>query len=69
MNARSRKLVGALVMIGFVIAYALIAMTLAQMPVIQKANGLVQGLSYALLGLLWIVPLMPLIRWMERPER
>ena len=69
MNASKRKLVGAFVMIGFFIAYALIAMTLVQTPAIQTANGLVQGLSYALIGLLWIVPLMPLIRWMERPER
>ena len=56
-------------MIAFVGAYALLAMVLAQAPAIQRAPGLVQTPIYALLGLAWILPLLPLIRWMERPDR
>jgi len=58
---------GTIATIIFVICYALIAMALAQSHIIQEAPGIVQGLYYVVLGLAWIVPLMPLIRWMERP--
>ncbi len=29
---------------------------------------MVQSVLYAILGIAWIIPLMPLIRWMERPD-
>jgi len=29
----------------------------------------VQAVIYSILGIAWIFPLMPLIRWMERPDR
>jgi uncharacterized membrane protein YuzA (DUF378 family) len=64
-----RKLLGGAAMLAFVIFYALIAMALAQSRPIQEASGLVQGVSYAILGLAWTLPLMPLIKWMERPDR
>lgn len=67
MRMRSRKLVGSMVMIAFVIAYALAAMGLAQGRV-TEASRLVQGLYYAVLGLAWIFPAMLIIRWMERPD-
>ncbi|MDP4594825.1 MAG: DUF2842 domain-containing protein [Beijerinckiaceae bacterium] len=65
MQRRNRKLIGAAVMLTFVIFYALIAMALAQSRPLQEAGKLVQGISYALLGLGWIIPIMPLIKWME----
>lgn len=69
MRQRSRKFVGAIVIILFVVVYALVAMALAQARLVQDANGLVQGLVYVLLGTIWILPLMPLISWMERPDK
>lgn len=69
MRQRSRKFVGAIVIIPFVIVYALVAMALAQARVVQEAHGLVQGLVYVVLGTVWILPLMPLITWMERPDK
>lgn len=68
MPRRTRKFVGAVVMVGFVTVYALIAMALAQARPILEAPGFVQGLLYAFIGIAWILPLMPLIRWMERPD-
>ncbi len=53
-------------MIAFVIAYALVAMALAQARVIQDSGKVVQALFFATLGISWIFPLMPLIRWMEK---
>ncbi len=65
MQRRQRKLIGAVAILVFVIVYALAAMTFAQARPLQEASGLVQALCYAVLGLAWIVPLMPLIAWME----
>lgn len=68
MRRRQRKLVGVFVTIVFVVVYALVAMALAQGRFIRDAPGFVQGLYYAVIGLAWILPVMPLIRWMERPD-
>lgn len=67
MTRRSRKFVGAIVMIVFVCVYALVAMALAQGRV-QDLPKLAQTLVFAVLGIAWIFPLMPLIRWMERQD-
>jgi len=68
MRRRLRKFIGAVLMLSFVIAYALVAMALAQARIFQEAPSLLQGIGYALLGIAWIFPLMPLIKWMERPD-
>jgi predicted tellurium resistance membrane protein TerC len=68
MSVRAKKLVGGAVMILLVIAYALAAMALAQARVIQEGGTLLQTVVFAILGLAWVVPLLPLIRWMERPK-
>jgi hypothetical protein len=69
MTARVRKLIGGVVMIAFIGFYAMIAMALAQSRSLQEAPPLAQTLGYCALGLAWILPLMPLIKWMERPDR
>jgi uncharacterized membrane protein (DUF441 family) len=66
MRRRARKLIGAIVMIAFVVVYALCAMALAQARPLLEAHGLVRGVFYVLLGIAWVFPLMPLISWMER---
>lgn len=68
MRRRTRKFIGASLMMGFVIVYALIAMALAQALPLQQAPAVLQGLIYAMLGMAWILPLMPLIKWMEKPD-
>jgi hypothetical protein len=67
MPIRLRKLIGAVVLIVLVVTWALIAMALAQSPAI-KANGLIEVLYYVVAGLGWVLPAMPLIRWMSRPD-
>jgi hypothetical protein len=66
MPLRLRKLIGAVALIVLVLTWALLAMALAQLPVI-KANGLVEVIYYVVAGLGWVLPAMPLIRWMSRP--
>ncbi|MFZ0558788.1 MAG: DUF2842 domain-containing protein [Methylovirgula sp.] len=68
MRKAQRKFVGSIVMLGFAIVYALIAMALAQARPVQQAPGLIQALCYAVLGMAWILPMLPLIKWMERPD-
>ena len=69
MTRRTRKLLGTVILLIFVCVYALLAMALAQANIIQHSPGFVQGLFYMVLGLGWILPVLPLISWMERPDR
>ncbi|MFH6784386.1 MULTISPECIES: DUF2842 domain-containing protein [Methylobacterium] len=68
MRRRTRSFLGAIAMIAFVIVYAPLAMALADSR-IAETPAVVQSVLYAILGIAWIFPLMPLIRWMERPDR
>ena len=66
MSPSLRKFVGAAAMLAFVVVYALVAMALADSRPVNEAPGYVRSLVYAVLGLAWVVPMMPLILWMER---
>lgn len=67
MKQRHRKLIGTVVILVFVCVYALVAMALAQGR-ITEASKTVQTIAYVVLGLAWVLPLLPLIRWMERKD-
>lgn len=67
MPRRLRTLLGTVAILTFVVVYALVAMALAESRVVD-APKLVQTLVYVVLGIAWIVPLMPLIKWMERKD-
>ena len=68
MTQSHRKLIGTVAILVFVCVYALVAMALAQGR-ITEAPKLVQTIAYIALGLAWVLPLLPLIRWMERKDR
>jgi hypothetical protein len=65
MTRRTRKLIGTLAMLVFVMFYALLVMALAQ-PILRGASTWTQLAFYAVAGLAWVAPIMPLIAWMER---
>jgi hypothetical protein len=67
MPMRLRKFVGAIMLIMLVITWALLAMALAQSAVV-KATGVIETIYYVVAGLGWVLPAMPLIRWMSRPD-
>ncbi len=67
MRRRTRSLIGTIAMLAFIVVYAPLAMALADSR-IAETPAPVQAILYALLGIAWIFPLMPLIRWMERPD-
>jgi hypothetical protein len=66
MNPRLKKFIGTLVMVVFVILYALIVMAIAPRIVGPGTSKIVELVFYLVAGLAWALPLMPLIRWMEK---
>ncbi len=66
MSMRIRKLIGAFALLALVIVWALVAMAIAQFPPIFS-NPWVSAIYYAVAGIGWILPAMPLIKWMSRP--
>lgn len=67
MSIRTRKLVGAVALLALVIFWGLMAMALAQ-SVLTNINGWVATIYYVVAGLGWVLPAMPLISWMARPD-
>ena len=68
MPIRLRKLIGGIVLIALVVGWSLLAMALAQLPVI-KANAVLEAIYYVLAGLGWVLLAMPLIKWMVHDKR
>jgi hypothetical protein len=68
MTMRTRKLIGTFGLLALMMVWALIAMALAQ-SVLTDINGFVAAIYYVVAGLGWVLPAMPLISWMSRPDR
>jgi uncharacterized protein DUF2842 len=68
MSIRIRKLIGTVLLFILVTAWALLVMALAQ-SALTDTNFWVATLFYAVAGLGWVLPAMPLVRWMLRPDR
>lgn len=66
-RARYRKLVGTIAILAFVMIYVPLAMALAESRIVDAPHA-VRVIAYVALGLVWILPVMPLIRWMEQPD-
>ena len=67
MPIRVRKLIGTVALLVLVIVWALLAMGFAQMLALSN-NRLVEIAYYVVAGLGWVLPAMPLISWMSRPD-
>jgi hypothetical protein len=67
MTMRTRKLVGAVLLLLFLSAYALVAMLVA---VALQVNGskVAELIYYVVAGLLWVVPAGWLIKWMQKAD-
>lgn len=67
MTQSTRKLVGTVLLLLFVIVYALLA--LAAAVVLQVNSGkFVELVFYVVAGLLWVIPAAWLIKWMSKPD-
>jgi hypothetical protein len=64
MPIRLRKLLGTVALFLLVTVWALLAMALAQTPAVAE-NRMIAMIYYVVAGLGWVLPAMPLIRWMS----
>ncbi|MET4688132.1 RsiW-degrading membrane proteinase PrsW (M82 family) [Sinorhizobium fredii] len=66
MPVRLRKLIGTVLIIILVTVYALAAVTFASL-LLGTSPWWVHLLYFLFTGLLWILPAMLIIKWMEKP--
>lgn len=63
MNPSWRKPVGMFLILGIIAIWAFVVASMSQQ--IGRLPGLVQLIIYAVAGIIWILPLKPLLAWME----
>ena len=63
MRPSGRKLAGIAIIMLLILIWAALVASLA--AVIGKLPILVQGAFYLVMGIAWIIPLKPLLRWTE----
>jgi hypothetical protein len=68
MNIRTRKLIGTVALLMLVTVWALLAMVFAQFA-LRSVDWWVAALFYLIAGLGWVLPAMPLVSWMGRPDK
>jgi hypothetical protein len=66
MTIRKRKLVGTIVLMVFLMVYALIVMAVAIVLQVNQASKLAEFVYYFVAGLLWVLPAGAIISWMSR---
>lgn len=67
MTIRTRKFIGAIVLIVLAFVWSLTGMAVAQMPWLAR-SGVLQAVFYVVAGLGWVLPAMPIVSWMARPD-
>jgi len=67
MRIRTRKLFGTIALLLLVVVWSLMGMTVAQLPWLAN-SGLLQAIFYVVAGIGWVLPAMPIISWMSRPD-
>ncbi|WP_298814783.1 DUF2842 domain-containing protein [uncultured Roseibium sp.] len=60
-----RKFVGMVLLVVFVVIYALTAMVIGDIT-LQGASSIVRLIYFAIAGLVWVVPAGAIIWWMEK---
>ena len=67
MTIRTRKLLGTVALILLALVWSLMGMTVAQMPWLAN-SGVLQAVFYVVAGMGWVLPAMPIVSWMSRPD-
>jgi hypothetical protein len=67
MPIRTRKLLGTIALLALVVIWSLLGMAVAQTPWLAN-SGLLQAMFYVMAGLGWVLPAMPIVSWMARPD-
>jgi len=64
---RTRKFIGTIATVFYLIVYCLIAMMIGN-EVVVNFGGLGQAIYFILAGFAWLPVAMVLVRWMQRPD-
>jgi hypothetical protein len=67
MTIRTRKFLGTIALLVLVVVWSLMGMAVAQMPWLAN-SGLAQAVFYVVAGIGWVLPAIPIISWMARPD-
>lgn len=67
MTIRTRKFLGAVALLLLAAVWALTMMAVAQMPWLAN-SGWRQAIFYVVAGMGWVLPAMPIVSWMSRPD-
>ena len=68
MPIRTRKFLGTIALLVLVVVWSLVGMAAAQIPAVA-GSGWWQAGYYVVVGLGWVLPAMPIVSWMARPDR
>jgi hypothetical protein len=68
MTIRTRKFIGTIALLLLVVVWSLLGMAAAQMPWLAE-SGLRQAVFYVVAGIGWVLPAMPIVSWMARPDK
>ncbi|WP_315775126.1 MULTISPECIES: DUF2842 domain-containing protein [unclassified Bradyrhizobium] len=67
MTIRTRKLIGAVALLLLAFAWSMMGMVMAQFPLVAN-SGWLQAVYYVVVGMGWVLPAMPIVSWMLRPD-
>ncbi|MGY4308366.1 Na+-transporting methylmalonyl-CoA/oxaloacetate decarboxylase gamma subunit [Bradyrhizobium sp. USDA 4369] len=67
MTIRTRKLIGAVALLLLAFVWSMMGMVMAQFPLIAN-SGWMQAIYYVVVGMGWVLPAMPIVSWMLRPD-
>ncbi len=68
MNQRTRKLIGAFLLVGSIVAWSIIA-TMIYLMLPEGLPGIVLIGFFIVAGMGWMLPAMAIIRWMAKPDK
>ena len=68
MTIRTRKLFGTIALLVLAFVWSLTGMVVAQLPWLAN-SALLQAIFYVVAGTGWVLPAMPIVSWMSRPDR
>ena len=67
MKIRTRKLLGTIALLLLAAIWSLTGMAVAQAPWLAT-SGVLQAMFYVVAGMGWVLPAMPIVSWMSRPD-
>lgn len=69
MTIRTRKLMGTVMLLAFIVVYAMLALAVAVVLQVNQASKLAELAYYIIAGFIWVIPAGAIISWMGRPDK